>query len=146
MSSRHKFEIVFFFFQAEDGIRELTVTGVQTCALPILQWNLNSTRSRAEIALRYQAQTMFRSLPVEFSAASNEFLDAGTGIREVPETIPRHFRITEHEPGEQRQRNAVANSFGDSSSPSHRMPDKTACQNNSINNKSAAGHQGPDQL
>src|SRR2546430_5233616 len=25
----------FFFFQAEDGIRYLTVTGVQTCALPI---------------------------------------------------------------------------------------------------------------
>src|SRR5256886_17270170 len=27
--------IFFFFFQAEDGIRDLTVTGVQTCALPI---------------------------------------------------------------------------------------------------------------
>src|SRR2546430_1348962 len=27
-----------FFFQAEDGIRDLTVTGVQTCALPISQW------------------------------------------------------------------------------------------------------------
>src|SRR6266481_7239418 len=26
---------VFFFFQAEDGIRDGTVTGVQTCALPI---------------------------------------------------------------------------------------------------------------
>src|SRR2546430_12805519 len=29
------FELIFFF-QAEDGIRDLTVTGVQTCALPIL--------------------------------------------------------------------------------------------------------------
>src|SRR5688572_27610147 len=28
--------LCFFFFQAEDGIRDLTVTGVQTCALPIL--------------------------------------------------------------------------------------------------------------
>src|SRR2546427_8875755 len=27
-----------FFFQAEDGIRDLTVTGVQTCALPILSF------------------------------------------------------------------------------------------------------------
>src|SRR2546430_10882270 len=27
----------FFFFQAEDGIRDLTVTGVQTCALPICE-------------------------------------------------------------------------------------------------------------
>src|SRR5437763_17085438 len=26
---------VFFFFQAEDGIRDTSVTGVQTCALPI---------------------------------------------------------------------------------------------------------------
>src|SRR2546429_6119753 len=25
----------FFFFQAEDGIRDVAVTGVQTCALPI---------------------------------------------------------------------------------------------------------------
>src|SRR2546429_9506544 len=28
--------IHFFFFQAEDGIRDVAVTGVQTCALPIL--------------------------------------------------------------------------------------------------------------
>src|SRR5256885_4013755 len=27
--------VVFFFFQAEDGIRDYKVTGVQTCALPI---------------------------------------------------------------------------------------------------------------
>src|SRR5207245_8673521 len=27
----------FFFFQAEDGIRDATVTGVQTCALPIFE-------------------------------------------------------------------------------------------------------------
>src|SRR6266403_2480400 len=29
------FLFFFFFFQAEDGIRDLYVTGVQTCALPI---------------------------------------------------------------------------------------------------------------
>src|SRR3712207_8601787 len=28
-------ELYFFFFQAEDGIRDIGVTGVQTCALPI---------------------------------------------------------------------------------------------------------------
>src|SRR5256886_5333881 len=33
--------IVFFFFQAEDGIRDLTVTGVQTCALPICMADRN---------------------------------------------------------------------------------------------------------
>src|SRR6266446_7567245 len=30
--------IFFFFFQAEDGIRDYKVTGVQTCALPISSW------------------------------------------------------------------------------------------------------------
>src|SRR2546422_4218815 len=29
-------QIFFFFFQAEDGIRDVAMTGVQTCALPIL--------------------------------------------------------------------------------------------------------------
>src|SRR5687767_15197208 len=31
------FFLYFFFFQAEDGIRDKLVTGVQTCALPILK-------------------------------------------------------------------------------------------------------------
>src|SRR5205823_7362869 len=35
----------FFFFQAEDGIRDKLVTGVQTCALPIL---MNSLRALSE--------------------------------------------------------------------------------------------------
>src|SRR5947209_17878965 len=29
--------LLFFFFQAEDGIRDIGVTGVQTCALPIYE-------------------------------------------------------------------------------------------------------------
>src|SRR5256885_7115107 len=40
MRSRMRFfshvSLDFFFFQAEDGIRDYKVTGVQTCALPIL--------------------------------------------------------------------------------------------------------------
>src|SRR2546430_6992359 len=36
MSTRCSVCYCVFFFQAEDGIRDLTVTGVQTCALPIL--------------------------------------------------------------------------------------------------------------
>src|SRR5437879_10014191 len=38
--------LFFFFFQAEDGIRDTSVTGVQTCALPICpdtpSFNVNS--------------------------------------------------------------------------------------------------------
>src|SRR3712207_7531403 len=48
--------LVFFFFQAEDGIRDIGVTGVQTCALPI---------SLAD------AELFFRD--------RNDFLGAGTG-------------------------------------------------------------------
>src|SRR6266436_10252657 len=32
------YDFSFFFFQAEDGIRDVAVTGVQTCALPISRW------------------------------------------------------------------------------------------------------------
>src|SRR2546426_9786135 len=38
--------IFFFFFQAEDGIRDYKVTGVQTCALPICQTQLRARRSK----------------------------------------------------------------------------------------------------
>src|SRR2546427_2010832 len=47
--------VFFFFFQAEDGIRDLTVTGVQTCALPIFdpkqsdQWPAKRHNSRCNI-------------------------------------------------------------------------------------------------
>src|SRR5437867_8577936 len=37
---RYRVRRTFFFFQAEDGIRDRTVTGVQTCALPIWVANM----------------------------------------------------------------------------------------------------------
>src|SRR2546422_9734159 len=40
----------FFFFQAEDGIRDVAVTGVQTCALPISPPRLELARLRDEAA------------------------------------------------------------------------------------------------
>src|SRR2546430_12064429 len=39
-----------FFFQAEDGIRDLTVTGVQTCALPISNEQIENA---AEIGMEH---------------------------------------------------------------------------------------------
>src|SRR6266436_6191686 len=36
--------VIFFFFQAEDGIRDVAVTGVQTCALPIFQHDIRAWR------------------------------------------------------------------------------------------------------
>src|SRR5207237_3815784 len=48
----------FFFFQAEDGIRDSSVTGVQTCALPI-----------------FQAQRELRDLPGTADAGGGGLLD-----------------------------------------------------------------------
>src|SRR5271169_6163574 len=41
--------IVFFFFQAEDGIRSATVTGVQTCALPI--WKIGNAALSGQLCV-----------------------------------------------------------------------------------------------
>src|SRR6266542_2055841 len=40
----------FFFFQAEDGIRDSTVTGVQTCALPISRRSRSGSHRPSRVA------------------------------------------------------------------------------------------------
>src|SRR5437762_11244644 len=48
LSIIYRYRLTFFFFQAEDGIRDTSVTGVQTCAIPIyLQgiWQVLNTAS-----------------------------------------------------------------------------------------------------
>src|SRR5688572_16779959 len=60
---------ISFFFQAEDGIRVLTVTGVQTCALPI--WNRIRMWMRWEGAYRLNARCRTRSartVPIDIGA------------------------------------------------------------------------------
>src|SRR5689334_23940787 len=60
------FFFVFFFFQAEDGIRDGTVTGVQTCALPISREESDSrvilpfSRTPLASRLRYSRQQQRR--------------------------------------------------------------------------------------
>src|SRR2546429_9989762 len=44
--------ITCFFFQGEDGIRDVAVTGVQTCALPISFWTRAARASTGERDLR----------------------------------------------------------------------------------------------
>src|SRR5437588_10915774 len=43
----------FFFFQAEDGIRDHCVTGVQTCALPISRSRVHELDMTVDEALKY---------------------------------------------------------------------------------------------
>src|SRR2546422_2093217 len=42
----------FFFFQAEDGIRDVAVTGVQTCALPISRQGRAQPAGCSRLSLR----------------------------------------------------------------------------------------------
>src|SRR5688572_19061889 len=72
----------FFFFQAEDGIRDLTVTGVQTCALPIFGARLGENQramlevQREQPDLSWDART--RILPPE--TAGDHQVEHQTGL------------------------------------------------------------------
>src|SRR2546430_12186634 len=64
-------ETVCFFFQAEDGIRDLTVTGVQTCALPIFIF-ISSGVLFAD-ALEFQASAAYAAGSSPWGVASGDF-------------------------------------------------------------------------
>src|SRR5256886_7538887 len=88
--------VFFFFFQAEDGIRDLTVTGVQTCALPIL-----FPRLRAGAGRRPGAAAAVRTDAAVFAgAARRRRLDAG-GILDSPAGVSRRHRSEERRVGEE---------------------------------------------
>src|SRR5690606_16938504 len=65
----------FFFFQAEDGIRDFHVTGVQTCALPILPDGADSVVRQEDTDLGNATVTILRDR------------DAGVNIRLAGEDI-----------------------------------------------------------
>src|SRR2546430_6962788 len=80
--------LFFFFFQAEDGIRDLTVTGVQTCALPISELATEARSNTPARALVRLCHADGRS--VEKSAtgdgpvdAAFKAIEAATGIAEI---------------------------------------------------------------
>src|SRR5690606_40484962 len=52
--------VLSFFFQAEDGIRDFHVTGVQTCALPISLTSLGETLNEQQVQdLTLEVRTIF---------------------------------------------------------------------------------------
>src|SRR5204862_1821090 len=81
-----------FFFQAEDGIRGLYVTGVQTCALPICSCGSSSTLAAspqvAGVVVREELQDVLRrseaagvdELPQELGMVDDVVLPAEVGI------------------------------------------------------------------
>src|SRR5260370_13675123 len=54
--------LAFFFFQAEDGIRDSSVTGVQTCALPIFDPTEFGKVYRCDVGVWADAQLGLRDL------------------------------------------------------------------------------------
>src|SRR5699024_11581767 len=63
---------VFFFFQAEDGIRDRNVTGVQTCALPISGIGENEELFSLEEVLEGINKKMRRRHPHVFDGVKAE--------------------------------------------------------------------------
>src|SRR2546429_9381151 len=59
--------LVYFFFQAEDGIRDVAVTGVQTCALPICR-----RASGADAGPRPAAGTTRFTTPIRSAVAASK--------------------------------------------------------------------------
>ena len=65
--------IFFFFFQAEDGIRDTSVTGVQTCALPIYNHEIQQDLSRViEAKNRKYNDRLRRKIEKKFNIRSEE--------------------------------------------------------------------------
>src|SRR6266487_6340704 len=93
--------VVFFFCQAEDGIRDGRVTGVQTCALPIFIAR-RSFRTRDVGALLGRLRTAsaftFRSRPAMLDAARRAVLRAKAAMPAWFGRLPRADIVVEPYP------------------------------------------------
>src|SRR2546429_5238741 len=99
--------LLLFFFQAEDGIRDVAVTGVQTCALPILE-AAKAAIETAEINLDY----CYIHSPIDGRAGAR-LVDVGnvvqantTSLLSIQRIDPIYatFTITERDLAEVQQR------------------------------------------
>src|SRR5258707_8683159 len=100
--------VIFFFFQAEDGIRDIGVTGVQTCALPISSGDRPGDLARSR-ELRINAHLLKPVLQDElletiYRVMSRARGDPATAVAEpsrepapvpVPAAAPLHILVAE---------------------------------------------------
>src|SRR5439155_13519509 len=99
-NNQHLLVVVVFFFQAEDGIRDGHVTGVQTCALPIWffiseapefeRW-LETERARLKDAASRSAHAL-----IERSEASGDFAAAASWARRAARLTPFDEKLVRH--------------------------------------------------
>src|SRR5215510_6305076 len=101
------FYIFFFFFQAEDGIRDGHVTGVQTCALPIFFYvkDYGTMRRQSERAKRFGPETAGQKIVVEFKDGEKLW-----GVTEQYSTVSRGFFFIPADPQENNTRIFIVNS------------------------------------
>src|SRR5437588_11651128 len=94
---RYKFDILFsslfFFFQAEDGIRDHCVTGVQTCALPISARPLFAAAGIAR-AVRFKSS----------SSTSRNFSPTAPPARSSPAPLPTNAFAAPRRPARSEER------------------------------------------
>src|SRR5437762_11813530 len=64
--------ICFFFFQAEDGIRDTSVTGVQTCALPISRLDAELPQRELVVGVEQDVRPREQGQPLEAGMRSEE--------------------------------------------------------------------------
>src|SRR5438067_4451915 len=93
--------MMFFFFQAEDGIRDRNVTGVQTCALPISAHELRTPLT----ALHLQTGMLARASGDAERAAAMETLSAG--VQRAIRLVEQMLALARQEPRAEAQRVAV---------------------------------------
>src|SRR5581483_11343220 len=73
----------FFFFQAEDGIRDIGVTGVQTCALPIWSPRASHSPPRSSMAPRQRTASVRLGGSIDLIASSRA-TSAALVLRAMP--------------------------------------------------------------
>src|SRR5690606_40628702 len=72
---------IFFFFQAEDGIRDFHVTGVQTCALPIFsrtEW----VEENRDVVVRAAAAMLAANRYITDPANRDQVIEAAAQVTE----------------------------------------------------------------
>src|SRR5262249_59324730 len=90
-ATERRFGSIIFFFQAEDGIRDWSVTGVQTCALPIFQKKLADTEAALQSAL-HEAREDPASLAILRLAKALAELKAATPERSEERRVGKEGR------------------------------------------------------
>src|SRR5207248_4615325 len=86
----------FFFFQAEDGIRDRTVTGVQTCALPIYIGHRFAGECKC-VNIDDGVLTNFQQVHASLT------IELGVGITYLPEDSCPILLVTERNRSEERR-------------------------------------------